>query len=318
MPVLTEIVKIKVTSVGSIESLRTTAGEYTNQQVSLTSYYAGGTTGGGTFVWDADSTAPDDGGVTIAIVGVSAGRWVRLLDGFVTPEMFGAVGDGVGDDTSALRSVGVFGGEVRCNNKYLVSSSILFTTTRNTSFILSSDSEIFAGTGFPANVKLIQPSCSGVGKKFIFKGGLVDGRNMPLGQTGFAPDLLYVASVGFETVEVENSKFVCNDTLLGADSGDSCLFIAGSDYIKVVGSEFIGAPDAGIYISANAEGTLGRNAVISGNKFKHCGVAYIAKREFQNQVITGNIIDLCNSGISTGGYYRSNQHYWQKSSGYWK
>ena len=42
------------------------------------------------FVWDAASTAADDGGVTIAVTGVATGRWVRLLDGFVTPEMFGA------------------------------------------------------------------------------------------------------------------------------------------------------------------------------------------------------------------------------------
>ena len=93
-----------VKQVGSIEELRTKAGTSNGQQISLSGYYAGSLKGGGILVWDADSTAADDGGVTFAVAGVTTGRWVRLLDGFVTPETFGARGDGVNIDTNPLQS----------------------------------------------------------------------------------------------------------------------------------------------------------------------------------------------------------------------
>lgn len=46
-------------------------------------YHAGSDVGGGEFYWDASRTAENDGGVVIA-------GWIRRLDGFVSPEMFGA------------------------------------------------------------------------------------------------------------------------------------------------------------------------------------------------------------------------------------
>lgn len=58
--------------------------------------------GHGPFRWDASSTAADDNGVTIAVTEVATGRWVRQLNGFVTPEMFGAVGDGITIDSGPL------------------------------------------------------------------------------------------------------------------------------------------------------------------------------------------------------------------------
>lgn len=60
-------------------------------------------TGGGMFYADfSDTTTPSDGGV----VAVTAGgkRLKRIIDGSVTPEMFGAVGNGVADDTAPLQS----------------------------------------------------------------------------------------------------------------------------------------------------------------------------------------------------------------------
>lgn len=96
--------RFDVQSIDSIATLRTVAGQFDGQQASLSSYYASGNTGGGVFVWDAASTAADDGGVTIAVTGVATGRWVRQLEGFVTPEMFGAVGDGVTNDTTAVQA----------------------------------------------------------------------------------------------------------------------------------------------------------------------------------------------------------------------
>lgn len=93
-----------ISSVSSIEELRAKAASLNGEQISLSGYYAGSTKGGGVFVWNAASTAADDGGVTIAVTGVTTGRWVRQLDEYVTPEMFGARGDGVTDDTARIQS----------------------------------------------------------------------------------------------------------------------------------------------------------------------------------------------------------------------
>lgn len=54
-------------------------------------YHAAGDGGGGLFRWDADSDVPDDGGVTIGMTGMAAGRWVRLTTTPVDVRWFGAV-----------------------------------------------------------------------------------------------------------------------------------------------------------------------------------------------------------------------------------
>ena len=63
--------------------------------------------GGGTFVWDPATTAPDDDGLIIRpdVVGPgSPGRWVRRLAGEdLDLRMFGAKGDGVSDDRGPLQ-----------------------------------------------------------------------------------------------------------------------------------------------------------------------------------------------------------------------
>lgn len=56
--------------------------------------------GGGTFVWRVGSVTPNNGTTLAGPVG-SGGYWERVK-GVVTPEMFGAVGDGVTDDHVVL------------------------------------------------------------------------------------------------------------------------------------------------------------------------------------------------------------------------
>lgn len=60
--------------------------------------------GGGTFVWDATSTATPNNGTVFAVNGIATGRWIRQLAGseLITPQMFGARADGVTDDYDAI------------------------------------------------------------------------------------------------------------------------------------------------------------------------------------------------------------------------
>lgn len=67
-------------------------------------YHAGGSIGGGTWAWVADTTTPDDGG-TFAAVTTGAGRvgaWRRVYSGALHAAWFGAVGDGTTDDQAAI------------------------------------------------------------------------------------------------------------------------------------------------------------------------------------------------------------------------
>jgi hypothetical protein len=67
-------------------------------------YSAPGDGGGGHFVWDADSTAATDGGTILASTTSAVGRWLRVFTGPLYPRWFGAVGDGVADDTVAINA----------------------------------------------------------------------------------------------------------------------------------------------------------------------------------------------------------------------
>lgn len=83
---------IGVITVPTIAGLRLTSGEYDGQLAEVAGYYSEGDGGGGPLrMWDASSTASDDGGSVIAVDGVVTGRWVfREYYSEVNPEWWGA------------------------------------------------------------------------------------------------------------------------------------------------------------------------------------------------------------------------------------
>lgn len=116
-------------------ALRTVAGASSGQQIFLRSYVAGENLGGGIFQWDSSSTKPDDGGCVIQATDIVTGRWVRQNVVDKTPEMFGAIGDGITDDTAALQRMFTsanlspvlaenFFGTFKLRHKYIVSATL--------------------------------------------------------------------------------------------------------------------------------------------------------------------------------------------------
>jgi hypothetical protein len=89
--------------VKSISQLRSTEPSTQLVLVNLSSYYETTKSGGGYFYYDStDTTSVDDG--VLCFVTTNGARWKRITDGTaITPEMAGAYGDGITDDTDAFK-----------------------------------------------------------------------------------------------------------------------------------------------------------------------------------------------------------------------
>jgi hypothetical protein len=81
----------------SIADLSGLVGDYDGQKVSVKGYHAGSDVGGGIFYWDSSRTGENDGGTVF-------NGWVRLFEGGFIATWFGAVGDGISNDTIAIQS----------------------------------------------------------------------------------------------------------------------------------------------------------------------------------------------------------------------
>ncbi|APB78622.1 TPA: hypothetical protein QB072_001183 [Pasteurella multocida] len=87
----------------SIAELRTIRPTEHGQRILVDAYYEGGTTGGGEFVADLqDMITPDDSGLCFVVEGGNAGRWKRVFGSEISAFEFGAVADGVTDDSLAM------------------------------------------------------------------------------------------------------------------------------------------------------------------------------------------------------------------------
>jgi len=92
-------------TVNSVHDLRLLTAATGTADMVVRGYGAAGDGGGGQFYWDANSTSPDDGAMSVVpSSGQTTGRWKRANDGAVNVKWFGAVGDGVAIDSPAIRA----------------------------------------------------------------------------------------------------------------------------------------------------------------------------------------------------------------------
>ena len=97
------------TQVSTIAELKTYGSSMSEgDSVEVLGYTTAGDGGEGTFYWDASSTATDNIGTIIQATGVTTGRWVRIYKGAIQVDWFGAVGDGIVDDTAAFKACSVY------------------------------------------------------------------------------------------------------------------------------------------------------------------------------------------------------------------
>jgi hypothetical protein len=133
----------QVQSFNSIAALRLRSGTTIANAAKTLGYYSAGDGGGNSFYWDGTSTDTDNGGTIIKPTAVSgAGRWIAVDTSYITPEMFGAKGDGINDDTiyivaavAALTTLG--GGSLVFSRTYRLTENS--TGSTQTRFTISSD-----------------------------------------------------------------------------------------------------------------------------------------------------------------------------------
>lgn len=87
----------------SIAALKGATAPEDGTKVVVGGYAANGDGGGGVFFYDEASSADDDGGTIIAPT-EGSGRWKRIYSGTLSPEWFGASGDGLADDSAAVQA----------------------------------------------------------------------------------------------------------------------------------------------------------------------------------------------------------------------
>ncbi|HFO1295779.1 TPA: hypothetical protein ACY3HK_000417 [Klebsiella pneumoniae] len=97
------------------DSLRQIKPKFVGQRIYLKSYYPNSIHGGGTFVAIADNKE-EDYGVTCKVNDDWA--WVRIIDGPITPYMFGAFADGISNDSLYIqRAVDYYDGLYSTNDR---------------------------------------------------------------------------------------------------------------------------------------------------------------------------------------------------------
>jgi Pectate lyase superfamily protein len=85
-------------------SVRLLAGSFTQRTVTIRGAVTPGDGGGGTWFYDSTDTTSSDNTGTV-LVGADGKRWKRIYSGSVNLKWFGAVGDGVTDDTAAINAL---------------------------------------------------------------------------------------------------------------------------------------------------------------------------------------------------------------------
>lgn len=211
--------------INNIAELKTRIG-VSDSIVSVLGYYLSGDNGGGDFYWDNSSTELDNGGTIIQVTGVSIGRWKRVYSNQLNARWFGAKGDGVTNDTSAIQKCCSLGIEVIITKGiYLISSTIT----------IESNLKCIGDVTFLSNTLSNFTFFYLLNKKNI----IID--NVKIVSTNAGSNIVGIKMEGVWNSQINNFSFICEDLLsIGIDMYSSnSSFLSYGSYNNIILNPFI-------------------------------------------------------------------------------
>lgn len=259
--------------------------------------------GQGTFVWDATSTATDDGALTIAVSGVTTGRWKRVYSGPIDVRWFGAVGDGTTDDTTAVqnaidaaRSAGVQASVYFSPGTYKVTSALTVTCTSPLTLLGDGDLSVVSFTA-------VDDGFVGTNLTAFFSV-----RRLKIAGSYARAISIDTASSGLEIVDCD----ISGATRIPSSGFQSPIRVVSTDdvwiadnYIHDCGQS--GTKTASTYaISAGGTGTRHRwhitgNVILGAGTTIQLGLFDLAESEIVNNTIDGASTDIFTAGADGYG-----------------
>lgn len=204
---------------------------------------------------------------------------------YVTPQMYGAVADGVTDDTAAIQAA-------------IDAADVVV-------FPKASGEYIFTHLETHANSKLI-----GAGGILKFKDNTAVDNTQSYYPIWAIHDNTVIDGLQIDGNGSNNSQFVVCDTITISgknskiincilnDAPDSSIMVSTNDNIEVKGNVINGARDCGIYVNSSGMDNL-KYFILSNNIINGCGTSAIAcKRESSKGIIDSNIMYNCLNAVS--------------------
>lgn len=166
----------QVQSVDTIAALRLKSGTTKANAAQTLGYYAAGDGGGNSFYWDSTSVATDNSGTIIKPTSVSsAGRWLAVDTSVINIKQFGAIGDGINDDTSAFSAAVALGKSIFLpDGQYRVRTDAINCAGKDVIFV-SENAEIVLTAGSSSSAFDVTNSSNVIfkGVKFSTSGNIL-------------------------------------------------------------------------------------------------------------------------------------------------
>lgn len=267
-----------VSEIDNFVALRTLPVLYEGQVVTLLGWAKGTRVGGGTFVGHK-GTATDNRGTIAAGNGF---YWQRIVDKDVTPEMFGATGNGTIDDRVGIQKAIDY-----CNANYVSGVGpriVTFTSTYVVSLDPSAPNVVGENSVGRTAINLLSGvTLQGNGKIILYSGtgGTTSGGVI----TNYSGPCNNVIIRG---ITIDGAAGVISGT------GISCIKLLDGDNILVDGVTVLNSTAGGIYLRQGTNATYG----CSNSRVVNCfikGVAYIGIQLQRPDTITvmNNVILNC-------------------------
>lgn len=281
------IESVSVTSIASMKAL--TVSLLRNGQTILTSgYYTAGDGGSGVYQYDSGSAASDDGGAVIAPT-AGSGRFLLINAVHANVKQYGAKGDGVTDDTSAIQAA-LDAGESSGRTVWIPAGTYLVSATLNVACDLdASEATILVASTFASTVIQVGKTASQWENHTVWLPIINNPRNVA--SLGFV-----AGSVGVKVVNARAAR-IYPKLIQNCETGyhlDGQGF--GTQFTQTYGVEILNCKVAILLKPTGAGGWVNNNPFFGG-RINQTSSMLESQAGWRHVVINGNAIARCNDNV---------------------